>query len=158
MLIRLFCCTLLLFSCKSVPISRDRMAKIIVEMSMIDQMVQDQPEVRLATDTALVYEAIFRKYGYTQKEFDLSLTYHIQKPNKLSKKIAPYRDQLVSRRDALQKAISDATRTPAVDSLLLRRVDSLMRHWRIDSLIRRDTVTLWRVDTVRPPVFSMIQE
>jgi len=134
------------------------MAQIITEMSMVDQMVQDQTETRLATDTALVYEAIFRKYGYTQKEFDHSLTYHLQKPNKLSKRIAPYRDQLLNRRNELQKAIRDAAEIPADDTTFVRRIDSLMRRWQIDSLIRRDTLILWRVDTVRPPVFSMIPE
>ena len=155
MFITLFCCALLLISCKNVPVSRDRLAQIIVEMSLVDQMVQDQPMLRFASDTALVYEAIFQKYGYSEKEFQRSLTHHLQKPAKLSKKLTSYRDQMLSKKNALQKVINDAAQDRTVDPVIQRHIDSLMRYWHIDSIIRIDTLIFWRIDSVRTSFFNM---
>ena len=140
--IGLFCCTLLFFSCKSVTISRDHLAEIIVEMSMVDKMLQEQYELHRASDTSLVYAAVLHRHGYTVKEFNNSLTYHLQKPDKLNKKLVSYREQLLEKKNALNKEIDNAARTVPVDSTLIRYIDSLTRCWLLDSVDVRPLVLL----------------
>lgn len=51
-------------------IPRRTMTKIYADMAMTDAVIQNKDyNVRYSADTSLVYEAIFRKYGYTSKDY-----------------------------------------------------------------------------------------
>ena len=143
-----FCCLLLVCSCKA-PISRDRMVEIMVDMYQFEQTIRDQLQFYPIADTTLVYAAIFHKYGYSVKDYQRSLAYHLQKPDKLKKAMIPYRDQLMKRKNALQEEMEKEIRmekfmrdfTPRfnytlpteppfsiiVDSIVHQNLDSLKR-------------------------------
>jgi len=98
----LFCCLLLVCSCKA-PITRDQIVEIMVEMYLFEQTMSDHPQFNPIADTTLVYDAILQKHGYSVKDYHRSLTYHLQKPDKLKKVIIPYRDRLMKRKNALKE-------------------------------------------------------
>lgn len=51
-------------------IPRRTMSKIYADMAMADAIIQNRTyDVRRTADTSLVYEAIFRKYGYTSEDY-----------------------------------------------------------------------------------------
>lgn len=51
-------------------IPRRTMTKIYADMAMTDAILQNRTyDVRRVADTSLVYEAIFRKYGYTAEDY-----------------------------------------------------------------------------------------
>ena len=72
-------------------IPRSKMEKIYTDMLMADQWLSYNLDVRVAADTSLFYEPIFRKYGYTTDDFRASVEYYMRDPLRLSrmlKKIA----------------------------------------------------------------------
>ena len=95
---------LLVCSCKA-PVSKDRMVEIMVEMYLFEQTINDYPKLRPIADTTLVYAAILHKHGYSVKDFQRSIAYHLQKPDKWKKVMIPYRDQLMKRKNALQEEV-----------------------------------------------------
>ena len=164
LLFSIFCCTLLICSCRA-PISRERTAEIMVEMYMFDQKAQDYPELHRIADTTMAYTAILHKHGYSVNDFNRSLAYHLQKPEKFKKALIPLRDQILNQRNALQNEMDEELKRlerekdtlfhfklfrPAFPSFNLL-VDTLDT-WCIDSL------KWWRADTTRTKAFSVIPD
>ncbi len=52
---------------------------------MSDQWVTNNYFARSRMDTMLVYEPIFRKYGYTSRDYDETVRYYLSFPDKYSK-------------------------------------------------------------------------
>ena len=74
---------LLLASCseRARIIPQGKMAKIYAEMFVADQWVMVNPAVRKQADTSLFYEPIFRKYGYTFKDYNASVEHYLLDPD-----------------------------------------------------------------------------
>lgn len=65
-------------------IPKDEMAQIYADMFIADEWLRDNPRERRAADTTLFYEPIFRKYGYTFKDYNASVRKYIRKPEKFA--------------------------------------------------------------------------
>ncbi|MBQ9878589.1 MAG: DUF4296 domain-containing protein [Bacteroidales bacterium] len=66
-------------------IPRSKMEKIYTDMFMADQWLNFNIENRVAADTTLYYEPIFRKYGYTTEDFNASVEYYMRDPLRFSR-------------------------------------------------------------------------
>lgn len=66
-------------------IPKDTMADIYAEMFVADQWLTDHPYARRTADTTFFYNPIFKKYGYTFRDYDKSLKYYIHRPDKFAK-------------------------------------------------------------------------
>lgn len=56
------------------------MSQIYFDMFIMDKWIRETPKVKLEADTTLVYEAIFRKYGYDTDDYNKSLDYYLDHP------------------------------------------------------------------------------
>lgn len=84
----IFCLTFAFIStsCSDAPISEKTMQNIFMDMYLLDSASEFcEPEIIHATDTSLIYEAVFKKYGYTIDDYNNALEYYIHKPDKLVK-------------------------------------------------------------------------
>ena len=150
----ILCCCILTTSACNAPISRNKMVEIIVEMHEVDQKILDFPMMMHFSDSTFVYQAIFQQYGYSQKDFDKSLSFHIKKPEKFKKSFSAYRDQLVKRKNFLQKAIDDESKREEFlknlkDYFTLPKLPVFPFSPYIDSVHSWsiDTLTWWSQDT-----------
>lgn len=66
-------------------ISKEDMAKIVADMFVVDQLSEQKPDIRIASDSLKVYETIIEHYGYTYEQFQQSTKYYIQKGDQYKK-------------------------------------------------------------------------
>lgn len=66
-------------------IPRKQMSEIYAEMFVTDQMLQMNNEARRMADTTLVYEPVFKKYGYTSEDYRASIEYYINDPDRFAR-------------------------------------------------------------------------
>ena len=75
-------------SCKkdgSKVIPRSKLARIYAEMLVTDQWIISTPKVRNIADTSLVYDPILEKYGYTPEDYQRSVMYYLNDPERFSR-------------------------------------------------------------------------
>jgi len=92
-------------SCGPRQIPRDKMVDIFCDMFMADQQVRQVPELSRQTDSMLVYEAVFNKYGYDTDDFLSTLRSELRDPERFSKIAEEASKRLQSEADALDKVI-----------------------------------------------------
>jgi DNA-binding transcriptional MerR regulator len=124
------------------------MVEIMVEMFMFEQTVRDHREFSPIADTTLVYAAILRKHGYSVKEYNRSLAYHLQKPDKLKKAMISHRDQMMKRKNALQEEVDKALRMAEVEKAYRPRFTYMLPSAPPFSLVI-DSVQLQSPDSLR---------
>lgn len=103
----LFAVVMVMQSCgkKEKIISQDTFAQIVSEMYLADQFVDQNPPYRAQTDTAALYDAIFKKYGYARSDYQTTVQYYLQK-GKAYKEIHQKARKILSVREAeLRKMI-----------------------------------------------------
>ncbi|MBP5537167.1 MAG: DUF4296 domain-containing protein [Bacteroidales bacterium] len=66
-------------------IPRSKMEKIYTDLFLADQWLNFNSANRVAADTTLYYEPIFRKYGYTTEDFNASVEYYMRDPLRFSR-------------------------------------------------------------------------
>ena len=66
-------------------ISKNALQCIYSDMFLADQWLKSNSDVREKADTTLFYEPIFRKYGYTTKDFEATIDHYTDRPDKLVK-------------------------------------------------------------------------
>lgn len=88
-------------------IPEDTMAKIYYDMYMTDQAVKENVRFRRMTDTLLIYEPIFNKYGYTSEDYTRSVNIYLVKPEKMERIFEDTRTML-DKREAQLKIILEA--------------------------------------------------
>lgn len=66
-------------------IPRKKLAMIYAEMLITDQWINDNPDIRILTDTSLIYEPILEKYGYTSEDYRHSVNYYLDDPERFSR-------------------------------------------------------------------------
>lgn len=74
---------LLVASCGPRTIPRDDMTLIMADILVQEQQIKQNRDLRRQADTSLVYEGIFRKYGYDSDDFIHSLTYYVEDPTRM---------------------------------------------------------------------------
>lgn len=131
-------------------ISKKDFAAIYAEMFIADQWIKDNPSSRAKADTTLVYDRIFKKYGYTFEDYDASVNYYLYDPSRYSKildasaaileaklKELRLKDEEIERYKRIHQVLTpykpvDFWPRPKLDSNFLydRRLDSLV----LDSL------------------------
>jgi hypothetical protein len=74
-------------SCHKGPerIPRDEMEEIMHDLLLQDQFVKINSMPKRVTDTTLVYEGVFDKYGYDTDDFLFSLDYYLEDPSRMEK-------------------------------------------------------------------------
>ena len=82
-------------SCKGPrTIPRDKLSDIFHDMFLQDQQIRNDPSIRKIADTSLVYEGIFREYGYTTDDYIYTVGKYIREPDKFAKVFAKTADRL----------------------------------------------------------------
>ena len=119
-------------------IPKGKFAEISAEMLLTDQWLRIHPEVDKTTDTALVYDPIFRRYGYTTDDYLKSENHYMREPQKYSKimreaaklidKEIRLLDKKIAREDYLESLHFHAA--PSVKKVLARfSRDSVFHGW-----------------------------
>ena len=102
-LLALLVCACLLPSCRHVKIMSERdMSDIYAEMFLADQWLNDNPGLRKTADTTRFYETIFRKFGYGFEDYDASVNYYLNHPEKYKKIIERTQDKLRKTQKSLE--------------------------------------------------------
>lgn len=70
-------------STKVIP--RSKLARIYAEMLVTDQWIISTPKIRNIADTSLVYDPILEKYGYTPEDYQQSVMYYLNDPERFSR-------------------------------------------------------------------------
>ena len=82
-------------SCKgSRTIPRDKLSDIFHDMFLQDQQIRNDPSIKKIADTSLVYEGVFREYGYTSEDYIYTVGKYIREPDKFAKVFAKTADRL----------------------------------------------------------------
>ena len=75
-------------------IPRDELSDIFHDMFLQDQQIRSVPSLKKLADTSLVYEGIFREYGYTTDDYLYTVGKYIREPDKFAKIFAKTADML----------------------------------------------------------------
>lgn len=110
-------------------IPEDVMSKIYYDMYMTDEAIKSGNRFRRMTDTLLVYEPIFRRYGYTSEDYTRSVGYYLEHTD-IYQEIFERTGQMMEKREAELKAILEAeSNTPVrwsiIDSLDILTADGI---------------------------------
>lgn len=153
----------LLASCGPERISRDNMEHILRDMLVQDQQIKNNQELRKQADTSLVYEGIFRKYGYTTDDFLYSLEYYLEDASRMEKIMSSVADDLEAELKDVKKEVAleewrermlrlynlpmDTVHLPrprplAADSLHVRMDGPGVKMFKEDSIRMRDLDTI----------------
>ena len=122
-------------------IPESRLSRIYADMLIADQWIKDNPSQRKVADTTLFYEPIFRKYGYTTRDYQATVDKYIQDPEKFKKVV-----------EATVGIIQEMeTRTIQKRDLLdrIRRANFAIRGYQPKDF---DTISLWPDGAVRDSV------
>ena len=86
----------LLFGCskEGKVIPRSDMVKIYADMFLADGWLQDHRELSKSADTVLFYETVFRKYGYTTKDYIVSVNHYLKDPVRYSRMLKKTKENL----------------------------------------------------------------
>ncbi|MBQ7269371.1 MAG: DUF4296 domain-containing protein [Bacteroidales bacterium] len=87
-----------------------KLAQVHADMLLADQWLHDHPEMRTQADTTLFYEAVFKKYGYSFKDYDASVRYYLENPAAYAKILKKSASLLDRRRTAKEKQVAAAER------------------------------------------------
>lgn len=110
-------------------IPADTLSDIYYDIYITDQAVRGNVLFRRMTDTLLVYEPIFQKYGYTTEDYNRSIGIYLLKPEKLEDILEETRLKL-DRRESQLKQILEAEgkrsgRWTILDSLEIFTADGI---------------------------------
>ncbi|MBQ2522222.1 MAG: DUF4296 domain-containing protein [Bacteroidales bacterium] len=83
-----------------------KFARLYADMLVADQWLRDHPEYRTQADTTLFYGAVFKKYGYSFKDYDASVYYYLEDPASYAKILKKSAAQLDRRRKAMEKQLA----------------------------------------------------
>ncbi len=112
------------------------MSKIVGEIYLADQYVENTPEYRAQMDSVYLYEAVTLKYGYTYAEYRNAIRYYLQKGDALKKIYTKAKDILTERR-------------AEINALLEKEAAENISYWAVDSAKKREINNLWKEPYVR---------
>ena len=115
--------SLFISSCqKDKILSKSKMAEIVGQMYLADQYAKQNPEFSAASDSLLMYQPIFDKYGCTLLEYRQSLTYYLADKDTYSKILKNAEDILKAKLNTLGGGGIYGS-YPVMDSIRLRGGD-----------------------------------
>jgi len=86
------------------------LSDIYFDMLVTDQWIGAHSDLRSRADSTLVYEPIFYRYGYTTEDYDNSVTYYLQYPEKFKDIAQATADRFkseISRLEELQSLVRE---------------------------------------------------
>lgn len=84
------------------------MAVIISEIYLADQALETKPELKMQTDSILVYPAIMERNGYTLEMYEKSMRYYMQEGDSYSNILKAAKERLTKREKELNRIIKEA--------------------------------------------------
>ena len=84
-------------------IPEEQFSRLYEEMLLADQWVREAPEARKKADTTLFFDPIFKRHGYTFADYDRSVNYYLDHPEKFIKILNDAAERLNKEQDRLQK-------------------------------------------------------
>ena len=135
-----------------------KMEKIYREMLLADQWLAENPEKRTMADTTWFYEPIFRKFGFTLKDYQKSVDVYLNDPKRYADMLGRVETDLrkemnainaeIYLRDRLQHEADSIVR--AWKSVKAKRFDSFMDVYEHDAMtdrigFRKDSLLGWRL-------------
>ena len=78
------------------------MSDIYAEMFLADQWLNDNTSFKRKADTTRFYETIFRKFGYDFADYDASVNYYLNRPEKYRKIIEKSQKKLRATQSSLE--------------------------------------------------------
>ena len=162
-LLTLLCVLALLPACGRKPrvIPEKKLVRIYMEMFIADQWVRDHSDARKVADTTLFFDPIFRRHGYTFADYDRSVHYYLDKPDKYADILSQASDRLRAESER-QAAVLSARREREMELDSYRRW-FIPRDYSNDSLRWAGPGILWppaaapvdslaeKADTLPPP-------
>ena len=114
---------LCLYSCreKESIIPKDIMSQIYYDIYMTDEAVDVNYGLRRMADTMRIYEPIFNKYGYTTDDYNRSVDFYLERPDKFEDVFEDTKTMLEKRKAELNSILEAEGKRPRLWSL----VDSL---------------------------------
>lgn len=114
---------LCLSSCreKESIIPKDIMSQIYYDIYMTDEAVDINYRLRRMADTMRVYEPIFNRYGYTTEDYNRSVNFYMERPDKFEDVFEETKTMLEKRKAELNSILEAEGKRPRLWSL----VDSL---------------------------------
>ena len=82
------------------------MARLYARMFLADQWVRDHADARKLADSTLFFDPIFRAAGVTFEEYDRSVHYYLDRPEKYSKILAEASEELRAEAAVLQMSVN----------------------------------------------------
>ena len=70
------------------------MEAIMADLYIQEQQIKQDPQLKKQADTSLVYEGIFRSYGYNTDDFIYSLSYYLEDASRMEKIMGSVADRL----------------------------------------------------------------
>lgn len=125
-------------------IPEEKMARIYRDMFLSDQWVRDVPGARVKADTTLFFDPIFKRYGYSFEDYDRSIHYYLDHPEKYSKILNNASERL--RRESERLSLLQADRR-AVEQERDRLHELYATDWNF-----RDESQCWEQDRILWPV------
>ena len=122
-------------------IPEKKLMKLYTEMFVADQWLKDHASERNSADTSLFFDPIFRRHGYTFEDYDRSVHYYLDRPEKYAKLLNRASDRIRKEAAQLQKeAEAQQERQFEIEHLLdlYRRQD-----FTTDSLRWSGPQTMW---------------
>ena len=86
-------------------IPRDKLADIFHDMFLQDQQIKNDVSLKRIADTSLVYQGIFKEYGYDTDDYLHTLNKYIRDPERLSKVFEKVAERLTAEAKDIKKEI-----------------------------------------------------
>ncbi|MBO8447792.1 MAG: DUF4296 domain-containing protein [Bacteroidetes bacterium] len=116
-------------------IPKGKMAEIYADMFIADQWINQNFKASKTADTTMVYEAIFRSYGYGEEDYRRSVDHYIQDPDRFAR--------------ILRQSVLIIDERISEDRAELRKIRSL-ESMLPDSLIEFDFSRIWIFENGTP--------
>lgn len=138
-------------------IPEKKMVRIYADMFLADQWVRDHPDAREIADTTLLFDPIFKRYGYDFADYDKSINYYLDHPVEYADIVSKASERLRARSEALQIILdADRKREEGLDSY--RRLYH-PKDFSTDSLRWSGAARFWPpVDTLKAAADSLQDE
>lgn len=124
-------------------IPAEKLTRIYHDMFLADQWIRDNPEARKVADTTLFFDPIFRRYGYDFEDYDRTVHYYLDHPEKYSKILTRASDRLRKEGERMQHE-ADLITAREVELAAYRR-GYTRQDFSSDSLRWSGPQTLWPV-------------
>lgn len=124
------------------------MSQVYFDMFIMDRWIKETSELRAEADTTLVYEAIFRKYGYDTDDYNKSLDYYLDRPEQHLKIIQATIDMLRTNVKRAEDALAESNR--------ISRENEIYKNYKKKDFVQ-DSVR-WKFVKVRDTIDSILTE